>query len=89
MPDVNRYYDKEAMGTGGWIGALLELLKSRRELEIGVVAACGHFLAIFYRFFKKKVNDWGGTVKPLGQMNANQIAEELCKAHIFVSASYT
>lgn len=43
MPDVNRYFDKEAMGTGGWMGALLELLKVRPELEIGVVTACGHF----------------------------------------------
>ena len=43
MPDVNRYYGKEAMGTGGWMGALLELLKGRPELEIGVVTACNHF----------------------------------------------
>ncbi len=43
MPDVNRYHGKEAMGTGGWMGALLELLKGRPELEIGVVTACSHF----------------------------------------------
>lgn len=43
MPDVNRYYDKNAMGSGGWMGALLELLKGRPELEIGVVTACSHY----------------------------------------------
>ena len=43
MPDVNRYYGKEVMNTGGWMGALLELLKGKPELEIGVVTACSHF----------------------------------------------
>ena len=43
LPDVNRYFGKDAMGTGGWIGALLELLKKIPELEIGVATACSHF----------------------------------------------
>ena len=36
MPDVNRYYgiDADVKGTGGWMGALLELLKDKPELGI-------------------------------------------------------
>jgi glycosyltransferase involved in cell wall biosynthesis len=43
MPDVNKHFGKNAMGTGGWMGALLELLKSRPELHMGVVTACSHY----------------------------------------------
>ena len=43
MPDVNHYFGKEAMGTGGWMGALLELLKAKPELKIGIVTACSQF----------------------------------------------
>ena len=43
MPDVNHYFGKKTLGTGGWMGALLELLKGNPELEIGVVNACSHF----------------------------------------------
>jgi glycosyltransferase involved in cell wall biosynthesis len=45
MPDVNRYYgnDSNVKGTGGWMGALLELLKDTPGFEIGVVTACEHF----------------------------------------------
>jgi glycosyltransferase involved in cell wall biosynthesis len=40
MPDMNKYHGKDSLGTGGWMGALLELLKNRPELEIGVATAC-------------------------------------------------
>ncbi len=43
MPDVYHYYGKEGMGTGGWMGALLELLKSKTKLKIGVATACEYF----------------------------------------------
>ena len=43
MPDVNSYFGREAKGSGGWMGALLELLKDTPGLEIGVVTACAHF----------------------------------------------
>jgi len=28
LPDVYNYYKKESVGAGGWMGALLELLKN-------------------------------------------------------------
>ena len=40
MPDVNNYYDRTVKGSGGWMGALLELLKDRHGLELGVATAC-------------------------------------------------
>jgi len=43
MPDVNSHFGRKAMGTGGWMGALLDLLKGRPELEIGVATACSHY----------------------------------------------
>ena len=45
MPDVNRYYgiNADAKGSGGWLGALLELLKDKPNLEIGVATACPYF----------------------------------------------
>jgi glycosyltransferase involved in cell wall biosynthesis len=40
MPDVIDYYGwGDVRGTGGWMGALLELLKSSPELELGVATA--------------------------------------------------
>lgn len=43
MPAVNHHFAKEALGSGGWMGALLNLLKNIPELEIGVVTACHQF----------------------------------------------
>ena len=43
VPDVNSYYCKDVKGTGGWMGAMLELLKGRAEIELGVVTACSHY----------------------------------------------
>ena len=39
-------------------------------------------------YIKRKINDLGQTVKSRGQMNAEEIANELCNAHVFISASY-
>jgi L-malate glycosyltransferase len=43
MPDVNIHFGINAMGTGGWMGALLELLKQKKDLELGVATACSQF----------------------------------------------
>ncbi len=43
MPAVNAHFDKDPQGTGGWMGALLEVLQDEPELEIGVVTACPQF----------------------------------------------
>ena len=37
---------------------------------------------------KRRINALGGAVKSRGQMNAEEIADELCNAHVFISASY-
>ncbi|MDY0361369.1 MAG: glycosyltransferase family 4 protein [Desulforegulaceae bacterium] len=43
MPDVNKYFGHNAMGSGGWMGALLEELKEKKELQLGVATACSQF----------------------------------------------
>ena len=43
MPDVNSYFGKDPKGSGGWMGALLDLLKDKPGLEIGVATACHYF----------------------------------------------
>jgi len=43
MPDVNAYFGTNTVGTGGWMGALLELLKNIPEIEMVVVSASSHF----------------------------------------------
>lgn len=42
LPDVNRHFGDETIGTGGWLGALLELLKTQTELQLGVATASTH-----------------------------------------------
>lgn len=43
MPAVNEYFGKDPQGTGGWMGALLELLKNVPEIQLGVATACPQF----------------------------------------------
>jgi glycosyltransferase involved in cell wall biosynthesis len=43
MPDVNKYFGHNPMGSGGWMGALLEELKEKKELQLGVATACSQF----------------------------------------------
>ncbi len=49
MPDVNEHFGKEALGTGGWMGALLERMREQPGLQMGVVTACGHFPDAHFR----------------------------------------
>ncbi len=43
MPDVNTHFGISALGTGGWMGGLLDQLKQSSELQMGVVTACSHY----------------------------------------------
>ena len=43
MPDVNAHFGNTALGSGGWMGGLVDRLKQRPELHMGVVTACSHY----------------------------------------------
>jgi glycosyltransferase involved in cell wall biosynthesis len=43
LPAVKEYFDKQHLGTGGWVGALLDQLKNIPELQLGVVVTTSLF----------------------------------------------
>ena len=43
MPDVNAHFRKNSLGTGGWMGGLLDCLREVSGFQLGVVTACTHF----------------------------------------------
>lgn len=69
---------------------LLEAVKRLKplypDIELVFIGSLGS--GDYETYMKRKINDLGETVKFRGQMNAKNVAEELCNAHIFISASY-
>ena len=62
------------------------LLRNFPELELILVGSAGR--GGYGKYLRKKIKKLGNHVKILGLMDAEQISHELCKAHVFVSASF-
>jgi glycosyltransferase involved in cell wall biosynthesis len=69
---------------------LLEAVKRLKpmypDIEIVLIGGLGY--GAYTRYLDKKIKSLDGSVKFLGPMNADGVARQICKAHVFVSASY-
>lgn len=74
-------------GTECLLDAVKHLRSAYPDIEMavagGIAVRSGYGI-----FLRKRFKDFGGTVRDLGPINAEQMTHELLKSHVFVSPSY-
>ncbi len=73
-------------GTEILLAAVGNLKKRYPNIELALIGSLGS--GDYKKYLKKKIKKLGKSIKILGMMNGRQIANELCKSHIFISPSY-
>jgi len=73
-------------GTELLLDAVIRLKQLYPDIELILIGSPGS--GGYGNYMNRRINDLGETVKSRGEMNADEIGDELCNAHVFISASY-